>query len=144
MNTVLMCTITRFFIYTTAGVKLIFDGLLGKVERNSKLSFAAKRIVRLQIGLLGIVIGSFILPDIWCLMQGQTIKGEAVIMNTDTINEWRADSRYMTITLVETNSVYRCHVIDVGFTEGSPIDIEILPFSMYAGRVVEKARLRVM
>lgn len=115
--------------------------MLGKVNRKSKLSNEADRIVLFQIGLLGIIIGSFVLPDIWCLAQGQTIKGEAVIMNTDMRNDWRPNSRYMTVTLAETNSVYRCHVIDVGFTEGSLIDIEILPFSMYAS-VTEENKIR--
>lgn len=64
MNNFFKYIFVRYFMYIIAGLKLVFDGLLGKVEKNTKLRFSAKRIIRLQSGLLAITIGSFILPDV--------------------------------------------------------------------------------
>lgn len=137
MNNFFKYIFVRYFMYIIAGLKLVFDGLLGKVEKNTKLSFSAKRIIRLQSGLLAITIGSFILPDVCCLAQGETIKGEAVIMNASMHNEWRPDTRYMTVTLLENDTAYECRVIDTGFTEGTLVEIEILPFTRYASMTEE-------
>lgn len=86
---------------------------------------------KFQLGLFLILLGVFILPDLYNLVSGETLRDTATIMNTSMYNPWKRVNRIMELKLSD-NTIYRCHVWEKGFSEGASVCIEILPFTMWA------------